>query len=200
MSKVNFIVVEPSFIVRNGLVNIINEQPNAIVLRDIEHTNNLFDILNLRKVIVAIVNSNLLRNLSIVEKKKLIAVKSQIFIVALNYSDDEKCEKCEEFIDLSLSLSESQSSITKKIKDIISQFQTDSLQPEIVGLSEREITILKDVAMGFSSKEIADKNFISPHTVITHRKNITRKLGIKTVSGLVIYAILNKIIGVDELK
>ncbi|MDY0202278.1 MAG: LuxR C-terminal-related transcriptional regulator [Tenuifilaceae bacterium] len=200
MSKVNFIVVEPSFIVRNGLVNIINEQPNAIVLREIEHTNSFFDNLNLRKVRVAIVNATLLHNLSIVEKKKLIAIKPQVFIVALSYSDSEKYENSEELIDLWLKLSESQSSVTKKIKDIISRYQTDSLQQETAGLSEREITILKDVAMGFSSKEIADKNFISPHTVITHRKNITRKLGIKTVSGLVIYAILNKIIGVDELK
>ncbi|MFO8022771.1 MAG: LuxR C-terminal-related transcriptional regulator, partial [Perlabentimonas sp.] len=67
-------------------------------------------------------------------------------------------------------------------------------------LSEREMEILKDVALGMSNKEIAEKNYISPHTVITHRKNITRKLGIKTVSGLTIYAIINKLIGMDEVK
>jgi DNA-binding CsgD family transcriptional regulator len=42
--------------------------------------------------------------------------------------------------------------------------------------------------------------FISSHTVMTHRKNITRKLGIKTISGLTVYAILNKLINVEELQ
>lgn len=65
-------------------------------------------------------------------------------------------------------------------------------------LSEREVQILKDIALGLSNKEIAEKNFISQHTVITHRKNITTKLGIKTVSGLTIYAMLNKLIAFGD--
>jgi DNA-binding NarL/FixJ family response regulator len=97
-------------------------------------------------------------------------------------------------------LSESKSSVLKKIKDILNQTDPSDSTTDNQELSEREIEILKDVALGLSNKEIAEKNFISPHTVITHRKNITRKLGIKTVSGLTIYAILNKIIGMEALE
>lgn len=61
-------------------------------------------------------------------------------------------------------------------------------------LSAREKEILVSVAMGKLNKEIADEYDISIHTVITHRKNITRKTGIKTVAGLTVYAILNGLI------
>lgn len=67
-------------------------------------------------------------------------------------------------------------------------------------LSERETEILRLVALGLTNNEISEKLFISVHTVMTHRKNITRKLGIKTVSGLTVYAILNKLIMAEELK
>lgn len=52
--------------------------------------------------------------------------------------------------------------------------------------------IVRDVALGLSNKEIADKNFISTHTVITHRKNITRNWESNQISGLTVYAIMNK--------
>ena len=61
-------------------------------------------------------------------------------------------------------------------------------------LSAREIEILAAVAQGLLNKEIAAKYNISIHTVITHRKNIARKTGIKTIAGLTAYAILNNLI------
>ncbi len=50
------------------------------------------------------------------------------------------------------------------------------------------------LARGCSSKEIADKLNISVHTVNTHRKNITRKTGIKSVAGLAVYALLHNLV------
>jgi regulator of cell morphogenesis and NO signaling len=61
-------------------------------------------------------------------------------------------------------------------------------------LSPREIEILAGVAQGLLNKEIAAKYNLSIHTVITHRKNIARKTGIKTIAGLTAYAILNNLI------
>lgn len=58
-------------------------------------------------------------------------------------------------------------------------------------LSAREIEVLREVAQGITNKEIADRLNISLNTVLTHRKNITAKLGIKTVSGLTFYAIMH---------
>ena len=61
-------------------------------------------------------------------------------------------------------------------------------------LSSREIEVLKLVALGQSNKQISEKLFISIHTVITHRKHITSKLGIKSISGLTLYAVINSMI------
>ena len=50
------------------------------------------------------------------------------------------------------------------------------------------------------NKEIAEKLYISVHTVITHRRNITRKLQIHSAAGLTIYAIVNKLVELSEVK
>jgi two-component system, NarL family, response regulator NreC len=67
-------------------------------------------------------------------------------------------------------------------------------------LSLREKDVVRLLARGLSNKEISEKLFISPHTTITHRKNITRKLNIKSVAGLIVYAIINEIVTVDEMQ
>lgn len=67
-------------------------------------------------------------------------------------------------------------------------------------LSSRETDVLQLIVKGITNKEIADKLNISLNTVLTHRKNITAKLGIKTVSGLTFYAIMNGIISGDDIE
>ncbi len=67
-------------------------------------------------------------------------------------------------------------------------------------LSVREKEILVCVAKGMLNKEIADLFSLSIHTVITHRKNITRKTGIKTVAGLTVYALLNNLIDINSFE
>ncbi len=67
-------------------------------------------------------------------------------------------------------------------------------------LSDREKEVLIELVKGKSNKEIADVLCISTHTVISHRKNITRKLNIHSTAGLTIYAIVNKLVCLDELR
>lgn len=67
-------------------------------------------------------------------------------------------------------------------------------------LSTRETDVLQLIVKGSTNKDIADRLNISLNTVLTHRKNITTKLGIKTVSGLTFYAIMNGIISGDEIE
>ena len=68
------------------------------------------------------------------------------------------------------------------------------------GLSQREKEIITCVVKGMSNKEIADHLFISIHTVITHRRNIARKLEIHSPTLLTVYAIVNKLVDISEVK
>ena len=67
-------------------------------------------------------------------------------------------------------------------------------------LSEREKDVLRLLVRGHSNKEISVQLFISIHTVMSHRKNIVRKLNIRSVAGLTVYAMLNGLASMDELK
>ncbi len=68
------------------------------------------------------------------------------------------------------------------------------------GLSAREKEVLIQVVKGLSNKEIADVMCLSTHTVMSHRKNIVRKLNIHSTAGLTIYAIVNGIVNLNDLE
>lgn len=89
--------------------------------------------------------------------------------------------------------------IAQKIEMLLEKEHQSSskAKPDI---SDRERDVLRLIAKGLFNKEISDQLFISIHTVITHRKNIAHKLGIKSASGLTVYAILNNLIAPDELR
>ncbi|MBO7502221.1 MAG: helix-turn-helix transcriptional regulator [Paludibacteraceae bacterium] len=71
---------------------------------------------------------------------------------------------------------------------------------ETEDLSDRERDVLIQVVRGLSNKEIADVLCISQHTVVSHRKHITRKLNIHSTAGLTIYAIVNHLIDLNSVE
>ena len=105
------------------------------------------------------------------------------------------------YLDECIILSDTDEVIHEKIRRIYSDI-TEPVNGEERNLiiSDRELEVLRLVAMGLTNKEISDELSISAHTVITHRKNITAKLGIKTIAGLAVYAVLNGIISAEELN
>ncbi len=72
------------------------------------------------------------------------------------------------------------------------------LQSEDAQLSQRERDVIVALVQGMSNKEIADHLCISTNTVITHRRNIAKKLQIHSPAGLTIYAIVNKLVSIDQ--
>ncbi|MDR1380308.1 MAG: response regulator transcription factor [Tannerella sp.] len=71
---------------------------------------------------------------------------------------------------------------------------SDTPEDSSYELTKRETDVLVLIAKGLMNKEIAERLNISVHTVISHRKNITRKTNIKSVAGLAMYALMNNLI------
>lgn len=90
-----------------------------------------------------------------------------------------------------------QSDVTRNISDMVFKAGTGQ-DPD--ALSEREKDVIISLVQGMSNKEIADHLFISVNTVITHRRNIARKLQIHSPAGLTIYAIVNGLIDISSVK
>lgn len=93
----------------------------------------------------------------------------------------------------------SESDIIEHLRKIITSYELSD-NSSSSELSPRENEVLRLVAMGYINKEIADKLNISINTVLSHRKNISSKLGIKSVSGLSVYAMMNGYISENDLK
>ncbi|MEW6468949.1 MAG: response regulator transcription factor [Bacteroidota bacterium] len=72
--------------------------------------------------------------------------------------------------------------------------EAETISCEGIRISRREVEIIRLVAEGLSNKEIAERLFLSVHTVTTHRKNIMSKLGVNNTAGLMMFAIRNEII------
>lgn len=190
----NIAVLEPSQIVFEGLSNVLSKSGQQFHLL---RTDNLAEIQNLAalgKLELAIINPSQIQN----KNKEFLSAKKNhpgIVWVALIYNFFD--QQLLSLFDKVINITDSGESIAEQIKNLSnSEIHTNDVEHE--QLSEREIDVLKLIVKGFSNKEIADNLNISIHTVISHRKNISQKTGIKSQSGLTIYAISNKIILIED--
>lgn len=82
----------------------------------------------------------------------------------------------------------------RMLKEVLHGCDVEQTKQSTPALSTRETDVLRAIAKGFTAKEIANELCISVNTVLTHRKNISAKLGIRSVSGLSLYALMNGIL------
>ncbi|WP_430974037.1 LuxR C-terminal-related transcriptional regulator [Sunxiuqinia rutila] len=129
----------------------------------------------------------------------LLKKNNEVSLVAI-CQDEEEAHQAQVF-DYQLTLYASPVQIQKLIQ-IIRQSggKPKNAMVENGELTSREKEVIKLIALGLANKEIADKLFISIHTVISHRKNLTEKLGIKSISGLTVYAIMNNLLDIQDIN
>ena len=189
-SRINIAVIEPSQIIFEGLSNILMKFKKNFYLYRFNDLEELKNSIAKESFTVAVINPSVIQN-KITDFIKLKSIQPHIFWIALVYSfyDEELLQK---FNDI-LSVIATPEQITHKLGQISNAPEKNQQED----LSDREIEVLTLMVNGLSNKEMADKLNISIHTIISHRKNITEKTGIKSLSGLTIYAITKKIIPLD---
>jgi DNA-binding CsgD family transcriptional regulator len=189
-SRINIAVIEPSQIIFEGLSNVLMKFKKNFYLYRFADLEELKQSTSKENFNVAVINPSVIQN-RLNDFLKLKNTSQGILWIALVYSffDDEVLQKYDD----TLSVNASPEQIFSKIGQ--NNPASDKIQQE--DLSDREIEVLVQMVKGLSNKEIADKLNISIHTVISHRKNITDKTGIKSLSGLTIYAITKKIVPLD---
>lgn len=184
-------IATASFIVRKGLSDILKEMYTGRKIIGISTASELKRLLEHKSIGLLLVSAEMLSNINSSLYKetpliKLIDVRPDY--IHADYANSEL-----------LFLDEDENNILHILKRnlaLMDKYNSGSKSES--ELSDRELDVLREVALGKTNKEIADNLFISAHTVIAHRKNITRKLGIKTVSGLTLYALLNKLIKMSD--
>lgn len=190
MKKSGFILVIDSYLVRKGMLSLLQKIRGIAVLQEFHTTESLSSYLNKQPVDFMIISQSLfeasaelfIHNPALLEKT-----------VLLKYGDTSSQ------VHASIHLDEEKELIIDKIQALLGQAKSGNRDPAPAELSPRETTIVRLVSMGLTNRQIADNLFLSTHTVMTHRKNISSKLGIKSVSGLTVYAIVNNIITIEEV-
>lgn len=189
-------VAETSYIIRKGLVYVLSQLSSVgkvVELKEMEDINYQLDILRPDAVLI---NPMLLGHTSKQDIRQQLNLNKNIAIIALVYNIiDEQFYKS---YDAVIKINDSESRIEETLLNCLNKEQTGQSDQE--ELSDREKEILISVVKGMSNKEIAEHHNISIHTAITHRRNITRKLKVHSISGLTIYAIINKLVDISEIK
>lgn len=103
----------------------------------------------------------------------------------------------DDLFDAEIHLYDSTQKIVETIHSVISQ-SIDS--EDVKDLSPRERDVIIGIVKGLSNKEIASNINVSVHTVMTHRRNIARKLQIHSPAALTVYAIVKKLVKIEEIK
>ncbi|MBR6847747.1 MAG: response regulator transcription factor [Bacteroidales bacterium] len=188
------IICEASEIIANGLAEIIDSMAQCDVVARIETPEHLGEKITNSDANLVIIDPTLL---GFHYKDFLLQLGKEhpnLIVIAIVTSclDHAVLSPYNGFIEIN----DTRSKIISKINEFV---QTEATKKDDVELSNREIDVLVAVAKGMMNKEIADLMNISIHTVISHRKNITRKTGIKSVSGLTVYALLNNLIDENDL-
>ena len=192
MKVTKILIAETSPIISSGLSSFFNDMNQIAVASIVDNIDDLQDKIIMYNPDVLIINPMMLGCMLNTFVKQMTLNHPNVNRVALvtSYVDKNILKNFKEVIELS----DNKQKVINKMLNLQNNNDEASAQNESVDLSNRETDVLVCVAKGMTNKDISDMLNISVHTVITHRKNIVKKTGIKSVSGLTVYALLNNLV------
>ena len=196
-TKKRILLIEPSQIVSNGFSTLIEDVIGYQIVGVISDVNHLQDKMVSCCPDIIVFNPLLLTLRHQTSIRSFFLIPCGVAFVAFAYTFVDEWIMVQ--FDAVLSINDGLTQIANKLNEIKlpAHVQEKSDSEE---LSDRENEILVSIVQGMTNQEIANRHFISIHTVITHRKNIIRKTGIKSVSGLTVYALLNNLITYEDIN
>ena len=190
---IRIVIAENSVIIRNGMTAVLKRVPNLkIQPMEVLSTDALQEFIRMHTPDILIVNPvfdgyfdlNRFRENPRTSHIKCIALQGALLDTTLLNKYDGV-----------ISIFDDMDTITGKILQLLQRDSgNEDIEEESESLSYREKEIVVCVVKGMTNKEIAS------NTVITHRRNIVRKLQIHSPAGLTIYAIVNKLVELDDVK
>lgn len=219
MSKIQVIVADSNYLVRKGIASIVALHKDLDLVAEAKTYEELYS--NLKKYPHSVLIIDFLtlfpKNLGLKQittsfsSLKVLGITDiqPRLLIAKSFENGltsyllKECDE-EEIIQAIYATAKGERFLCGKIADVMSGSGKDfENAPSFVAcdgfaVTERELEIIRYVAEGYSNKQIADKLFLSTHTVTTHRKNIMNKLGIANTAGLVLYAVKENLISPNK--
>ena len=190
MNKI--VIAEPSIMLRIGLERLLEELPDAEVVFSTDNLSSLYARINALRPDILIINPLLFDYAKRATLRAEFDQLPNLRVVGLvtAYLESQHQRQFAGVIELNDDIQRIKSTLNQVARSV----QSDDDESDTAPLSDREKDVLVCLSKGLKNNEIADQLNISVHTVITHRKNIVRKTGIKSVAALTVYAILNNLI------
>lgn len=197
-TTLKIVIAEPSVIVRSGLETLLKRLPGLrIHISEITTIESLTEDLRTHQPDILIINPTIPGYFTIPHLKEMTGcpdmkcfalIYAPIDHLLIRYYDDQ------------ISILDSADELKHKLERLHTKAEGSEDNDEQQALSTREKEIVVCVVKGMTNREIADRLFLSTHTVITHRRNIARKLQVHSASALTVYAIVNKLVELKDIN
>ena len=193
------VIAETSVIIRNGLTAVVKRMPGLSAYPvEIASLDALHDYFQIHTPDLLIINPTFEGwfDLSAFKAEYGKASGTRYMAVICNVLSQNRLKGYDDCF----SVCDEIDVIADKINRLLQSDVEEEKESEQDMLSQREKEIITCVVKGMTNKAIADQLYLSIHTVITHRRNIARKLQIHSPAGLTIYAIVNKLVELQDVK
>lgn len=207
MQTIKIVLADPQFVTRAGIRTVLDQVAGFTIVSEVKNSSELAKEIKARQPDVVIIDYNLPGYFQIedLKKIKLLSAKTRIMVISSDHNKNniykvldggvknfitKECDS-EEIIQAVYATAKGEKFFCAKVVDIILEkhFNIKNEHCEPSQLSQRELEVVQLIAEGLTGREIADRLFLSHHTISTHRKNILKKLHVNSTSELVLYAI-----------